>query len=40
VEKFWKKYDIKMATDNIGKAWSEVNQSCMKGVWKILAWSY
>jgi uncharacterized protein involved in tellurium resistance len=24
VEEFWKKYDIKMAIDNIGEAWAEV----------------
>jgi hypothetical protein len=34
VKDFWKNFNIKKAIDNIGDAWTEVSQSCMKGVWK------
>jgi hypothetical protein len=34
VKDFWKNFNIKKATNNIGDAWKEVSQSRMKGVWK------
>jgi hypothetical protein len=39
VKDFWKNFNIKKAIDNIGDAWTEVSQSCMKGVRKNI-WPY
>jgi hypothetical protein len=39
VKDFWKNFNIKKAIDNIGDSWTEVSQSCMKGVWKEI-WPY
>ena len=31
---WWKEFNIMKAVSNIGEAWSEVSQPCMKGAWK------
>lgn len=32
MKEFWKNFNIKMASGNIGDEWAEIKQSCMKGV--------
>lgn len=34
MKEFWKKYNIKMAIDNIQLSWLEVKKSCMNGCWR------